>query len=116
VDKVIGFIGQFEDELVKVWNKPKFVRHSNYVITLDRISNLELITEYNSICRNFSNQIEEWQKLGKVDDEDFTVEGHYFILENHEQEINPDYLHLPIDTRVFQRITKLKILSLFDES
>ena len=35
--KIINFISQFEDELVKIWNKPKFVLNSNYVITLDRI-------------------------------------------------------------------------------
>jgi len=35
--KIIDFISQFEDELVKIWNKPKFVLNSNYVITLDRI-------------------------------------------------------------------------------
>jgi adenine specific DNA methylase Mod/very-short-patch-repair endonuclease len=34
---IIDFISQFEDELVKIWNKPKFVKNSNYVITLDRI-------------------------------------------------------------------------------
>ncbi len=37
--KVIDFISQFEDELVKVWNKPKFVRNSHYIITLERIVN-----------------------------------------------------------------------------
>ena len=37
--KVINFVSQFEDELVKIWNKPKFVLNSNYVITLDRIYN-----------------------------------------------------------------------------
>ena len=36
--KVIDFISQFEDELVRIWNKPKFVLNSNYVITLDRIA------------------------------------------------------------------------------
>jgi len=36
--KIIDFISQFEDELVKIWNKPKFVKNSNYVITLDRIA------------------------------------------------------------------------------
>ncbi|MHB8114609.1 MAG: DNA methyltransferase [Bellilinea sp.] len=34
---IIDFISQFEDELVKVWNKPKFVRNSHYVITLDKL-------------------------------------------------------------------------------
>ena len=36
--RLIAFIAQFEDELVRVWNKPKFVRGSHYVITLDRIA------------------------------------------------------------------------------
>jgi len=36
--KIIDFISQFEDELVKIWNKPKFILNSNYVITLDRIA------------------------------------------------------------------------------
>jgi len=35
--KIIDFIAQFEDELVRVWNKPKFALNSHYVITLDRI-------------------------------------------------------------------------------
>ena len=30
-------ISQFEDELVKIWNKPKFAKNSNYVITLDKL-------------------------------------------------------------------------------
>lgn len=36
--KIIDFIAQFEDELVKIWNKPKFVLNSNYIITLDKFS------------------------------------------------------------------------------
>src|SRR5439155_8155292 len=36
--KIIAFVSQFENELVKIWNKPKFVLDSNYIITLDRIS------------------------------------------------------------------------------
>lgn len=44
--KIIDFIAKFEDELVKIWNKPKFVRNSNYVITLDRINNLNLIKKF----------------------------------------------------------------------
>ncbi len=32
--KIIDFISQFEDELVKIWNKPKFVKNSNYVLSL----------------------------------------------------------------------------------
>jgi len=35
--KIIDLIAQFEDELVRIWNKPRFVRNAHYVITLDRI-------------------------------------------------------------------------------
>ena len=35
--KIIDFIAQFEDELVRVWNKPKFVLNSSYIITLDHV-------------------------------------------------------------------------------
>lgn len=37
--KIIEFIAQFEDELRKIWEKPRLVFNSNYVITLDRIAN-----------------------------------------------------------------------------
>ncbi len=32
-------VGIFENELAKMWNKPRFVKNSHYVITLDRIWN-----------------------------------------------------------------------------
>ncbi len=35
--EIIGFIARFEDELVRVWNKPKFALNSHYIITLDKI-------------------------------------------------------------------------------
>jgi adenine-specific DNA-methyltransferase len=34
--KIIDFIAQFKDELVRVWNKPKFVLNSHYILTLDK--------------------------------------------------------------------------------
>ncbi|HDH91539.1 MAG TPA: site-specific DNA-methyltransferase, partial [Candidatus Aenigmarchaeota archaeon] len=69
--KIIDFISQFEDELVRIWNKPKFVLNSNYVITLDRIAKkdkglnlIEKILEH----KNFEKQVKEWKDLGIVDD------------------------------------------------
>ena len=35
---LIDFIAQFEDELARVWNKPKFVLNSHYVVTVDRVA------------------------------------------------------------------------------
>ncbi len=68
--KIIDFISQFEDELVKIWNKPKFALNSNYVITLDRIAEksielIEKILEHDG----FENQVTEWKELGIIDDE-----------------------------------------------
>ena len=67
--KIITFISQFENELVKIWNKPKFVLNSNYIITLERIAaksipQLKKILTHN----NFKMQLQEWQELGLVDD------------------------------------------------
>ena len=38
--KIIDFISQFEDELVKIWNKPKFVFSGEYVISLRTLKEL----------------------------------------------------------------------------
>src|SRR5690606_38140582 len=84
--KIIDFISQFEDELVKIWNKPKFVKNSNYVITLDRIlsaeknvianeSSSEAIPSKNTLIqkllnhKNINEQIKEWRELGFVGDD-----------------------------------------------
>lgn len=123
--KIIAFISQFEDELVKIWNKPKFVLNSNYVITLDRIANppsspldkggqrrIELV-ERLLAHKNFKSQVEEWKQLGIVDD---TFDPSVILtLSNSEREepLNPKYRHLPIDTKHFKDL-ELEILGLFD--
>ncbi|MGI6477121.1 MAG: hypothetical protein ACOX1K_05350 [Defluviitoga tunisiensis] len=111
--KIIDFISQFEDELVKIWNKPKFVLNSNYVITLDRIADkdIELIEELIK-HKNFENQQEEWKELGIID-EKFEKNQ---ILENRldGKQLKKEYQHLPIDTKYFKDL-ELKILSLFDD-
>jgi len=60
--KIIDFISQFEDELVKIWNKPKFVKNSNYVITLDRIADNKLVEKIKK-HKNYSEQVKEWKEL-----------------------------------------------------
>ena len=68
--KLIDFIAQFEDELVRIWNKPKFVRGSHYVITLDRIAaregGLDLLADFIKHA-GIKAQIAEWQELGIVE-------------------------------------------------
>jgi len=101
--KIIDFISQFEDELVKIWNKPKFARKSNYVITLDRIKNKSLVEK---ILKHggLKEQIKEWQELGIVDNK-FKVKDIFK---------DKKYQHLPIDTKHFKNL-ELQILALFND-
>jgi len=74
--RVIDCIAAFEDELVKIWNKPKFVLKSHYVITLDRIAAQlggDAILERLWAHPNMERQLKEWRRLGMVS-EDFTLE------------------------------------------
>jgi len=113
--KVIDFIGQFEDELVKIWNKPKFVLNSNYVITLDRIAKkdggiefIEKIVKH----KGFEEQKKEWKDLGILDEFD---ESKLFINTLNGKELNKEFQFLPIDTKYFDEDIKLELLSLFDD-
>lgn len=119
-EKIIEFIAQFENELVKIWNKPKFVFNSNYVITLDRILAKPGGKEVIEKLRNhpgMENQIAEWKELGIVG-EGFTFEEAFNtktgnLFEEANAEINPKYQFLPIDTKYFKDI-EIEILKLFD--
>lgn len=55
--KTIDFISQFEDELARIWNKPKFVRNSNYVISLKTLKTLVDEEEYKKIKKEVYTQL-----------------------------------------------------------
>jgi hypothetical protein len=112
-DRIIDFISQFEDELVKVWNKPKFVLNSNYVITLDLIHEknpqlVEKLLEHSY----FRAQLEEWRELGMVSQE--FQKGQIFVQEVLGKTLAPQNRYLPIDTKHFKDL-ELEILGLFDK-
>ncbi|MCX7929023.1 MAG: site-specific DNA-methyltransferase, partial [Patescibacteria group bacterium] len=108
--KIIDFISQFEDELVKIWNKPKFVKNSNYVITLDRIKDEKLIKKIFE-HKNIKEQIEEWQELGIVDKDLKTKD--VFETDLTGKYLAKKYEHLPIDTKYFKDL-ELEILGQFE--
>lgn len=111
--KIIDFISQFEDELVKIWNKPKFALNSNYVITLDRIADKKIqLVERILNHPKFDEQIKEWKELGIIN-EAFDKNQ---ILENNptEKRLRKEYQHLPIDTKYFKDI-EIEILGLFED-
>lgn len=99
--KLITFISDFEDELVKIWNKPKFVLNSNYVITVDKLS--EKIIDKIKKHKNVESQINEWKLLKFVED-DFKTSNIG----------NADFKTLTIDTKLFKDL-EIEILEQFDD-
>ena len=107
---IIDFIAQFENELVKIWNKPKFVKNAHYVITLNKIKNYTLIEKILH-HPNFHKQLNEWQELGFVNE---TFNTNDVLKPNLiSTELAKQYQSLPIDTQYFKDLEP-EILSLFD--
>ncbi|NHI92836.1 MAG: site-specific DNA-methyltransferase [Candidatus Lokiarchaeota archaeon] len=110
--KIINNISQFEDELVKIWNKPKFVLNSNYVITLDRIikkGGKHLIKKiFNH--ENFKDQEQEWINLGIREENVNRDELLDLMLK---ETLTTEDKVLPLDTKYFKDL-ELEILALFE--
>jgi adenine specific DNA methylase Mod len=106
---IIDLVGQFEDELVKVWNKPKFAHSSNYVITLDKIAEKDFaLLEKTLKHKGISEQVKEWNELELVDKK-FDVKQ---ILNG--KKLNISWQYLILDTKHFKEL-ELNIISLFDD-
>lgn len=110
--RIIDFISQFEDELVKIWTKPRFVLNSCYVVTVDRISKrrpdlVEKLVDH----KGFADQVREWLDLGLVRN-DFDPES--FLTSNSGQkQAAKAYRFLPVDTKHFKDL-ELQILAEFE--
>jgi len=65
-DILIDEIALFEDELKRIWLKPRFVFNSNYVITKDRLENYGVLDKFLS-NKGLDEQIKEWKELKLVD-------------------------------------------------
>ncbi|MFA5791438.1 MAG: site-specific DNA-methyltransferase [Candidatus Paceibacterota bacterium] len=106
----IDYIGNFEDELKKIWLKPKFARKSNYVVTLDRLADktngfkvIDKIIKHKGI----KEQVAEWRELNIVK-EDFNQK---IIIKD--GRLNKDFQTLPVDTKYFKDL-EIEIIGLFD--
>ncbi len=95
--QVISLVSEFENELCKIWNKPRFVLNSHFIVSLDQLKaknyDLNKITNH----KNYSKQVKEWQDLNlKTTDN---------LLENE---------FLPLDTIYFKDLEE-EIKNLFSE-
>lgn len=61
--ELIDFISKFENELVKIWNKPRFVLNSNYLVSIKTLA--EKGFDVNKIYKhkNYEQQKEQWNNL-----------------------------------------------------
>ncbi|GAA6817383.1 hypothetical protein AOH178_03000 [Helicobacter pylori] len=95
--QVIVLVSEFENELCKIWNKPRFVLNSHFIVSLDKLKaknyDLNKITNH----KNYPKQVQEWQDLNlKTTDN---------LLENE---------FLPLDTLYFKDLEE-SIKNLFSE-
>ncbi|WP_441693904.1 site-specific DNA-methyltransferase [Helicobacter pylori] len=95
--QVISLVSEFENELCKIWNKPRFVLNSHFIVSLDQLKaknyDLNKITNH----KNYPKQVKEWQDLNlKITDN---------FLENE---------FLPLDTIYFKDLEE-EIKNLFSE-
>ncbi|MGL2679843.1 site-specific DNA-methyltransferase [Helicobacter pylori] len=96
--EVISLVSEFENELCKIWNKPRFVLNSHFIVSLDKLKaknyDLNKITSH----PNYPKQVKEWQDLNlKITDN---------LLENE---------FLPLDTLYFKDLEK-EIKNQFNEN
>lgn len=96
--QVILLVSEFENELCKIWNKPRFVLNSHFIVSLDQLKaknyDLNKITNH----KNYPKQVKEWQDLNlKTTDN---------LLENE---------FLPLDTIYFKDLEE-EIKNLFSEN
>ncbi len=95
--QVIVLVSEFENELCKIWNKPRFVLNSHFIVSLNQLKaknyDLSKITNH----KNYPKQVKEWQDLNlKTTDN---------LLENE---------FLPLDTLYFKDLEE-EVKSLFSE-
>lgn len=129
--KLIEFIAQFEDELVKIWNKPKFVKNAHYVITVDQIDlrKPDLISKIINHS-GFPQQAQEWVDLGIIKSLNDAQVGHV-LLDNIKDVSSVNKAHnkisywamprinafgksqFPIDTKFFPDL-ELEIIGIFE--
>lgn len=80
---LINFISQFENELCKIWLKPRFAINSNFVVSLSTLKERGFDTDRLKSAKDYAAQESEWRELSlKSDDplenENLAIDTRYF--------------------------------------
>lgn len=96
--KVIQFVAEFENELVRIWEKPKFARAVNYVVTIDRLP--ARILQQAMKAKGAQAQVGEWAALGLIDGGASMKD----VLNGGSRGKKTDPRFLPLDTKHFKEL------------
>lgn len=101
---LIDFIAQFEDELVRIWNKPKFVLNSDYVISLKSLSKSVIDDDYKKI----------YKEIRKIYDdvEDFKNDIIFTIRDIYKQPLSKIYVN---NVQLINDTFNLSYIKVFDK-
>ncbi|WP_390456549.1 DNA methyltransferase [Helicobacter pylori] len=111
--KVILLVSEFENELCKIWNKPRFVLNSHFIVSLDKLKaknyDLDKITNH----PNYPKQVKEWQDLNlkTTDNEFLPLDTIYFkdLEEEIKSQFNEDEINgTLIKSENYQALNSLK--------
>ncbi|MFA4718499.1 site-specific DNA-methyltransferase, partial [Helicobacter pylori] len=61
--QVIVLVSEFENELCKIWNKPRFVLNSHFIVSLDKLKAKSYDLNKIKNHKNYPKQVKEWQDL-----------------------------------------------------
>ncbi len=61
--QVISLVSEFENELCKIWNKPRFVLNSHFIVSLDKLKAKNYDLNKIATHPNYPKQVKEWQDL-----------------------------------------------------
>lgn len=96
--EVVSLVSEFENELCKIWNKPRLVLNSHFIVSLDKLKAKNYDLNKIATHPNYPKQVKEWQ--------DLNLEIADNLLENE---------FLPLDTLYFKDLEE-EVKSLFSEN
>jgi adenine-specific DNA-methyltransferase len=104
-DRIIEFLDQIESFQQRLFEKPKFVTQTDYMVTLDKVPN----NLYDEILDN-EEQLEQWRDVYNTDE----WEGNLSWQGDFTEDVLHDEPHLMIDTALFSDSFNYELLSEFD--
>lgn len=103
--QIIEFYSQFNRQMVRMWEKPKIVLKSDYVITINRLNSLLGTESFKRVMQsiNFERLIEDWKKIDLVSER-------VSIRDIKKNPLAPSFKNLPIDTSLLESETKGELI------